>query len=71
MHWLAQNINHFTAPAGEICGLFAMILGIILYRKRKSGETAPVLTGSQMILSILVIAVTAILLGIALGHNFS
>jgi hypothetical protein len=70
MHWLYQNINHFTVPLGMLLSLFAAFVGIDRLRRQKNGLPLASFKGSTAALTYVAICLCCILLGIALVRNF-
>jgi hypothetical protein len=70
MHWLFENINHFTVPLGIALGLMSVIVGMTAQRKRKAGIPPPYLSRRVTITMYVVVSVCLVLLGIVLVRNF-
>ena len=71
MHWLYDNINHFTAPLGILFALVAFYMNWRRRRKLKRGELRPYLSEAVRNSLFVLIICAAVLLGFALARNFS
>ena len=71
MHWLYTHIDHFTAPLGGSLGLLAAYIGFTVQRNRKLGLPLPELPKAVQAGLIILVVVSAFLVGVAFVRNFA
>jgi hypothetical protein len=67
MNWLNANIHHFALPMGMLLGLFSAVYGFIGMKKRKAGAPRPYMSETVRNSMLVVIVVSAVLLGFAIA----